>query len=273
MRANGLDFDVLLGGPAGGEPVLLLHGFPQHAGEWSLVTPALWEAGLRTIAPNQRGYSPGARPAGRGSYRMADMTADALSIVDAFGVGPVHVVGHDWGAAVGWHLAARHPDRVRTLTAVSVPHPLALADALAGLTDQRERSAYFVLFRQDGKAEDTLLADDARALRALYAGIPASRVDSYLTPMRERDALTGGLNWYRGTSRVDSEGLGPSRVPTTYVWSDGDFSIGPEAAYGCERYVAADYRFVPLAGVSHWIPDEAPDTVVEAVVSRVGAGG
>lgn len=271
VTAGGLEFEVEVGGDPAGPAVLLLHGFPQHAGEWSEVVPALHAAGLRTLAPNQRGYSPGARPLDRAAYRMADVTGDALSIVDAFGPGAVHVVGHDWGAAVGWHLAARHPRRVRTLTAISVPHPLALAEALAGPTDQRERSAYFRLFRQAGKAEDVLLADGARRLRELYAGVPAQRVERYLAPMRERAALTGGLNWYRGTSRADNEGLGPATVPTTYLWSDGDFAIGPDAAHGCARYVTADYRFVPLAGTSHWIPDEAPDTVAAAILARIGS--
>ncbi len=268
LAAGGLQFDAEVGGDPAGPAVLLLHGFPQHAGEWSEVVPALHAAGLRTVAPNQRGYSPGARPADAGDYRMADLTGDALSIVDAIGLADVHVVGHDWGAVVGWHLAARYPERVRTLTAISVPHPLALAEALAGPTDQRQRSAYFTLFRQVGKAEDLLLADGGRRLRALFAGVPADQVDRYVTPMLDRATLTGGLNWYRGMSRADTDGLGPVTVPTTYVWSDGDVAIGAAAAHGCAGYVTADYRFVGLTGVSHWIPDEAPGAVAEAVLAR-----
>jgi len=266
---RGLTFDVRVAGDEDGEAVLLLHGFPQHAGEWDRVLPALHAAGLRTVAPDQRGYSPGARPSDVDAYRMAEVTADALAIVDALGFDTVHVVGHDWGALVGWQLAARHADRVRTLTAVSVPHPLAYAMARAEDEDQRERSAYIKLFRQPGKAEDVLLREDARRLRAVYTGVDPADVDTYAAPMLEPGALTAALNWYRAMSRADLDGLGPVEVPTTYVWSDGDLAVGRVAAESCAAYVTGDYRFVPLPGVSHWIPDEAPGALAEAILQRV----
>jgi pimeloyl-ACP methyl ester carboxylesterase len=270
VAARGLVFDVWAGGPPDGPPVLLLHGFPQHAGEFARVVPALWAAGLRTYAVDQRGYSPGARPAGVEAYRMAECVADALSIMDELGIGAAHVVGHDWGAVVVWHLAARHPDRVRTLTAISVPHPLAMAVALAEDPDQRERSAYVNLFREDGgRAETMLLEDGARRLRRLFTPVDP---EAYVVRLLDPDALTPPLNWYRALSQDDLAGLGPVTVPTTYLWSDGDVAIGPTAARVCAEHVAADYRFVPLPGVSHWIPDEAPDTVSEVVLARAGFG-
>src|SRR6185369_7464160 len=143
--------------------------------------PALHAAGLRTIAPDQRGYSPGARPAGVEAYSMHRVVADALGLLDAYGLARAHVVGHDWGAAVGWNLAGRHPDRVATLTAISVPHPAA----------------------------------DARRLRVMLGPVPA---DDFVRPLTEPGALTGPLNWYRAMSRRDLDGLGPVTVPTTYVW-------------------------------------------------------
>src|SRR6185312_6822929 len=125
VRVGELTFDVRVGGPIDGAAVMLLHGFPENASMWSGVEPALHAAGLRTIAPDQRGYSPGARPDGVEAYSMHRLVADALGLLDAYGLARVHVVGHDWGAAVGWNLAGRHPDRVATLTAISVPHPAA----------------------------------------------------------------------------------------------------------------------------------------------------
>ena len=278
ITARGLSFNVRTAGPVGGAAVLLLHGFPQHAGEWDLVTPVLEAAGLRTYAVDQRGYSPGARPEvasadGTEDYRayaIAECAADALSIMDALDLDAAHVVGHDWGAVVGWHLSIRSPARVLTLTAVSVPHPLAMAHALANDPDQRERSAYIRLFRTTGKAEEVLLADGARRLRGLLAGVPSDRIEGYVRPMTEPGALTGALGWYRAISSADVAGLGPSTVPTTYLWSDGDVAIGPTAARECARHVTGDYRFVLLAGVSHWVPDEAPQAVVEEVLRRTG---
>jgi pimeloyl-ACP methyl ester carboxylesterase len=268
VEARGLTFDVRAGGPDGGEPVLLLHGFPQHSGEWDEVVPALRSAGLRTYALDQRGYSPGARPAAVEDYRMAECVADAVAVLDALDLDGAHVVGHDWGALVAWNLAARHPERVRTLTAVSVPHPVAMAHAMSTDPEQKMRSSYIELFRQDGKAERVLLADDAAALRRMFAGMGEDRVEAYVRPMLEPGALTAALNWYRAMSRADL--AGPVAVPTTFVWSDGDVAVGETAARACGAQVTGDFRFVALPGVTHWIPDEAPAALAEAVLSRIG---
>jgi pimeloyl-ACP methyl ester carboxylesterase len=268
ITARSFTFDVYADGPGDGAPVLLLHGFPQHSGEWAAVTPLLHAAGLRTYALDQRGTSPGARPEPVEAYRITECALDVVAVLDALEIPAVHLVGHDWGAICAWHVAVRHPSRVRTLTAVSVPHPHASAYAYANDPDQRERSAYIKLFRQAGKAEQVLLEDGARRLRGLFDGASLD-VDSYVRPLLEPGALTAALNWYRAMSSLDLVGLGPATVPTTYMWSDGDPAIGPTAARACASYVSADYRFVPLAGISHWIPDQAPSEVAAAVVARV----
>jgi pimeloyl-ACP methyl ester carboxylesterase len=266
ISVRGFTFEVHVGGPLDGTPLLLLHGFPQHSGEWDLVAPLLHAAGYQTIAIDQRGYSPGARPTDVSAYRISEPVADALAVLDARGIGTVHVVGHDWGAMVGWHLAGRHPDRVRTLTAVSIPHPMAVATAAAEDADQRERLSYMELFRQEGKAEEVLLAEDARRLCAMFAGCPDVRVKEYVEPMQVPGALTGALNWYR----VPPERLDAVEVPVTYVWGDRDTAIGPVAARRCADWVRGPYQFVPLSGFSHWIPDEAPVELAEAIQATVG---
>ncbi|MGW1059994.1 alpha/beta fold hydrolase [Micromonospora rubida] len=272
VEARGLTFETRTGGPADGEPVLLLHGFPQHGGEWDEVTPALHAAGLRTYTPDQRGYSLLARPGAVEAYRLPELVADAAALLDALGVEAAHVVGHDWGAIVAWGLAASRPDRVCTLTAVSVPHPAAMAHALAADTGQKARSSYIALFRKPGKAEKVLLAFRAAALRKLLGGVgDAARVARYAEPMREPGALTTALNWYRAMSRADLAAVGPVSVPTTFVWSDRDIAIGRTAAEACAAHVTGDYRLVELPGVSHWIPDEAPGPLAEAILARTGA--
>ncbi|MFF5171662.1 alpha/beta fold hydrolase [Micromonospora sp. NPDC000089] len=274
VDARGLTFEVRTGGPEGGDPVLLLHGFPQHGGEWDAVVPALHAAGLRTYAPDQRGYAPGARPAEVDAYRLPELVADAVALLDALGVDAAHLVGHDWGSIVAWAVAAAHPDRVRTLTAVSVPHPAAFGYALANDPQQKARSSYMVLFRQPGKAEKVLLALKAAALRKLLSGVgDAAAVARYAEPMREPGALTGALNWYRAMSGADMKAVGPVPVPTTYLWSDKDIAVGRTAAEACAGHVTGEYRFVELAGVSHWIPDEAPAPLAEAILARIHGVG
>jgi pimeloyl-ACP methyl ester carboxylesterase len=270
-----LTFDVRVDGPEDGRPVLLLHGFPETCTSWAAVTPLLTRAGLRTYAPDQLGYSPGARPGEVEAYSMQNLAQVTADLMTALEVPVADVVGHDWGANVAWTLAAWHSDRVRTLTAVSVPHPTAYTAAFRADPEQRERSAYIRLFWQPGKAEEVLLADDARRLRRMLTGgeqdtgIPPEAVDEYVAVLSAPGALTGALNWYRAMSsdtRVD-----PVEVPTTYVWSDGDVAIGRTAAEACANYVMGDYRFVELPGVTHWIPEQAPEQLARAILDRIAS--
>jgi pimeloyl-ACP methyl ester carboxylesterase len=271
-----LTFDVRVDGPEDGRPVLLLHGFPETSASWAAVTPLLTQAGMRTYAPDQLGYSPGARPADVDAYALQNLAQVTADLMTALEIPVADVVGHDWGANVAWAVAGWHPDRVRSLTAVSVPHPAAYTAAYRADPEQKERSAYIRLFWQAGKAEEVLLADDARRLRRMLTGtdgaetgVPAEAVDEYVAVLSAPGALTAALNWYRAMSsdvRVDK-----STVPTTYVWSDGDVAIGRMAAEACAEFVQGDYRFVALPGVTHWIPEEAPEQLAAAILDRVAS--
>lgn len=267
ITVAGLAFDVRLAGPTDGRPVLLLHGFPQTSRCWDPLAARLTGTGLRTVAPDQRGYSPGARPTEVSAYRLDLLVDDVLGLLDALRLPAADVVGHDWGAVVAWVLAARHPDRVRTLTAVSVPHPGAFGWARAHDSDQQARSAYIRLFRAEGKAERVLLEDGARRLREMFGDVDRAAVDDYLRAMTEPGALTAALCWYR--AMTDMTEVPPVSVPTTYVWSSGDIAVGRVAAERCARHVTGPYRMVELPGVSHWIPDQAPDALAEAVLDRI----
>ena len=166
FRRDGLTFDVRDAGPPDGEPVVLLHGFPQDAAAWDAVSPSLHQHGLRTLAPDQRGYSPMARPRGRKHYTLRETTGDVLALLDAAGLESAHVVGHDWGGMVAWALGAWHPDRVRTLTVLSVPHPAAMAKAMVTST-QALKSYYMGLFQLPLLPERLLLARGGKALRGI----------------------------------------------------------------------------------------------------------
>src|SRR5882757_9029929 len=135
-----LTFDATAAGPDDGELVLLLHGFPQTKFAYRLQLPALAAAGYRAVAVDQRGYSPRARPVGTAAYHTEHLTADVLRIADALGADRFHLVGHDFGAVIGWQVAARHPDRLASYTSLSVGHPLAYVAALEDPSgEQRER--------------------------------------------------------------------------------------------------------------------------------------
>ncbi|MGW5146700.1 alpha/beta fold hydrolase [Rhodococcus koreensis] len=266
-------FDVTVGGPTDGDAVLLLHGYPESAASWSRVATLLNDAGLRTYAPNQRGYSRSARPDGVESYRIDHLVADVVGLLDALGLDTAHFVGHDWGAAVAWIVAARHPDRITSLTTVSVPHPAAFGWALREDADQKERSSYIRLLRTEGKAERVLLRDDAQALRAMFGDVVApALVDEHVALLGEPGALTAALNWYRAMTSDFAETPAVT-VPTTYVWSTGDIAMGRAAAERCGEFVDAPYEFVVLDGATHWIPEECPEPLARAILDRARATG
>jgi pimeloyl-ACP methyl ester carboxylesterase len=269
---DGLTFDVLDAGPVDGEPVVLLHGFPQDSTAWHRVAPALHQHGLRTLAPDQRGYSPMARPRGRSAYRLRETTEDVLALLDAAGLQSAHVVGHDWGGIVAWALGAWHPDRVRTLTVLSVPHPGAMAKAMV-TSDQALRSYYMGLFQVPLLPERLLLAGHGAALRRMLhrGGLPADAVDHYVARMREPGALPAALGWYRALPWNGRDPVGTVRVPTLHVWSTGDTFLGRAGIEATGRYVDAPYRLEVLEDVTHWIPELAAERVAELVGAHVRA--
>jgi pimeloyl-ACP methyl ester carboxylesterase len=264
LRRGSLSFDVHDDGPLDGEPVVLLHGFPEDSSSWSRVAPSLHGAGLRTLALDQRGYSPGARPCPRAAYRLDFLVQDVLALLSV--TGPAHVVGHDWGGNVAWALAAWAPDRVRSLTVLSTPHPGALSRSLVR-SDQVLRSLYVGFFQLPALPEALLRRSMPSLLRS--SGLPAEEAERYTARMRDPGALRAALNWYRALPLARTP-VADVTVPTTYVWGDGDQALGRRAAQDTERFVRAPYRFVEL-GAGHWLPETTPTEVADAVTDRVAA--
>jgi pimeloyl-ACP methyl ester carboxylesterase len=270
LAVGDLVFDARAEGPADGELVLLLHGFPQTSFSWRNQLDALAAAGYHAVAPDQRGYSPGARPADVGEYRVERLVADVLGFADALGVERFHLVGHDWGGAVAWQVAGRHPERLRTLTSLSTPHPAAFRRSIQD-GEQRDKSSYMLFFRSP-EAEPFFLDNDAAGLRALYtaSGLADDAVEEYVRVLTQPGAMTGALNWYRAADPGLVEGLGPVTTPTMYVWSTSDPALGREAAEATAANVEGPYRFEVLEGVSHWIAEEAPDALNALLLEHLG---
>lgn len=275
---SGLTFTARVAGPDDGEPVLLLHGFPQSRHAWTAQVAALAAAGFRAVAPDQRGYSPGARPdpAELSAYHLDVLVADAIDLVDACGWTDrrVHLVGHDWGGMVAWATAYRHPGRLASLTVLSRPHPSAFAAALGDPQgDQRHRSRHHRAFL-DGDTARLLLEDGAFRLRRtlITGGVPAATVDDYVGVLGTPDALNAALAWYRATPSL-AAAVGAVTVPTFYVWGDADPSVGRAAAEGTGAHVTAPFRFVELDGVGHFATDEAPDRVDAVLLDHLRQHG
>ena len=262
-----LVFEVKDEGPEDGYPVVLLHGFPQDATCWDAIVGPLQDAGFRTLALNQRGYSPDARPRGAGNYTSAALVEDVLAMMDAAGIGSAHIVGHDWGGAVAWNLAGSHPERARTLTSLSTPHPAAFR-TVALRSTQLLNSWYMGLF-QLRWATEQLLHPGGPLWAALMRGLPKHQAQHYTERMRAPGALTAALNWYRAMPRElikSTVKAGRIEVPTLYLWGDRDPALGRAAAMASADFVDADYTFVVLKGVGHWVPETAPALVVSGLL-------
>lgn len=272
IQVGDFTFDVRTAGPDDGEVVILLHGFPQTSWEWRHQMRALAEAGFRAVAPNQRGYSPGARPPRVEDYALPLLVGDVIGLADAIGADRFHIVGHDWGAAVAWGLAVAARDRVITANPVSVPHPDAFARVLSDPDScQVAASAYFDVFVQPD-SEDAFLANDYLLLRGVFAGIDAEAVDEYLRVLGSKPALGAALNWYRANvadRNLQRPPIGPVQVPTMFTWSDGDTALCIDGALLTEEYVEGPYRFEVLEGVNHWIPDLAAEAMSSLLVDHL----
>lgn len=267
-----LTFDVDDTGPADGRTVILLHGFPEDRHCWDAVGEPLVSAGYRVLAPDQRGYSPRARPTGRRAYALAELSGDVIALADAAGCEKFDLVGHDWGGGVAWDVAAHHPSRVRTLTVLSTPHPRAF---LASMTKSSQllHSWYMVFFQIPGLPEAMLrFGRGERFKKSLRrAGLDEQTAERYAARFTEPGAMTGPINWYRGLPFSAREPSPDVEVPTLYVWSDGDSFLTRTAAELTAQHVSGPYRFEVLEGESHWLPTAAASRVSALLLEHLAA--
>jgi pimeloyl-ACP methyl ester carboxylesterase len=268
VTVNQLSFHVVDEGH--GPAVLLLHGFPDSSALWRHQIPALVDAGHRVIAPDLRGFGESDRPEGIEAYQMEMLVGDVLGILDASGIERVSVVGHDWGAGLGWALASLVPERVQRLAALSVGHPAGyFTDAVA----QREMSWYLLFFLFPGVAEEALRRDGWALLRSWLR--EEGDIERYVTDLDRPGALTAGLNWYRANLSAESFGqlnalaLPPVECPVLGVWSDGDHHCGETQMLVSQRHVTGQWRYARVDGASHWIPLDAPETLNKLLVEFV----
>jgi pimeloyl-ACP methyl ester carboxylesterase len=258
-----------------GDPVLLLHGFPDTWHLWRHQIPALAAAGRRVLAPDLRGYGETDKPADVGAYAMPTLVADVVGLLDALDVDQVDLVGHDWGAALAWSVTAAAPDRVRRLAAISVGHGLASADA--GLA-QRQRSWYMLWFLFPGVAEQVFPRDDWALFRAwAWNGARPGEepdADRQVESLSRPGALTAALNWYR--ANIDpvrfarlAAGRPPRSViscPVMGVWSSDDPFLTEAQMTGSGRYLQGSWRYERIDGVDHWVPVRAPERLNELLL-------
>jgi pimeloyl-ACP methyl ester carboxylesterase len=274
VEANGLRFRCRVAGERG-EPVMLLHGFPETASMWSELMPLLAQAGYRCIAPDQRGYSPGARPAAVDAYDIASLTQDVAEIAKAVGFERFHLIGHDWGSGVGWHCTRNHAAVLASWTAMSVPHLASYGHAYRNDPEQKQASEYIEFLLRTGEAETALSLDDFARLRAgSWVQASAAQLSDYLSVFSQPGALTGALNWYRaafGTAGLDRL-FAPFEVhvPTLTLWGRHDAAVSRSTTSTEQEYMRGPYRFVEL-DAGHWLIQERFDECSRAILEHLKA--
>jgi pimeloyl-ACP methyl ester carboxylesterase len=264
VTAAGVTLAVLDEGK--GQPVLLLHGFPDSARVWRAQIPALAGAGLRVIAPDLRGFGDSDKPKDVDAYSVGRSVADLVAILDELEIDRAHVVGHDWGAGVAWALAAFVPARVDRLVVMSVGHPNALREPSL---EQREKGWYQLLFQFPGVAEELIVRDDWKLFREMLRG--AGDGERYVVDLARPGALTAALNWYRANAapaqELERTSPFPSvAAPTMGLWSTSDDYLTEESMLGSAAHVTGPWRYERIEGASHWLQLDAQERVNELLL-------
>jgi len=261
MTINGLSMNVLVQGE--GEPVLLLHGFPDSNFLWRGVIPRLVEAGYQVLAPDQRGFGLSEAPEGVEHYDMNLIASDAIAILDELGIEKAKLVAHDWGAMIGWLLAGTHPQRFESYVAISVGHPKAYASA--GF-EQKRKGWYVLFFQLRGIAEKVFMADDWSIFRKTVEDHP--ELDHWIEDLSRPGRLTAGMDWYRANlSKLWKTEFPRVKIPVFGIWSTGDVALAEDQMIGSAAYVDASWQYERLEDVSHWVPVDVPDTLSDLIIS------
>lgn len=277
MEVNDRVYRVRIGGfedraDAAPKPtVILLHGWPVTSAMWEPLIAPLVEAGYRVLAPDQRGYSPGARPLGKENYTTTLLSADIIAMADALNAEQFHLAGHDWGAVVGWQVMLSNPDRVLSWAALSIAHPQSFSAAVEEDPDQAARSRYFFLFATPWLAETVFSMRDFGLLKGVYGPMPETAREEYLALFAEPGALTAAFNWYRAMtlSSQESSDISPIvNTPTLFIWGNQDGAVGRWATEDQAQYMQGPFEVIEL-DAGHWLMEEKPDEVIKPMLNHL----
>ena len=266
IQGDGVELAVLDEGE--GFPVLLLHGFPDSSQLWRHQVPALAEAGFRAVAPDLRGFGESDRPEGVEEYAITRSLADMVAVLDALELERSHVVGHDFGAALAWVVAALAAERVERLVVLSVGHPNATR---VRSLEAREKAWYQLLFLFEGTAEQLVSRDDWRLFREFARNY--KDIERAVADLSRPGALTAGLNWYRANLRPERElatrDFPVVEAPTLGLWSSGDNYLTEDPMLRSSEHVSGPWRYERIEGASHWLQLDAPERLNELLLEHL----
>ncbi|MGA8854381.1 MAG: alpha/beta hydrolase [Christiangramia sp.] len=257
VNIENLRFNCRVTGDKKNDLIILLHGFPETSYMWRNLMKDLSDTGFYCVAPNLRGFSIGACPKNKKSYHLDKLVNDVIQISKHFGRTKFHLVGHDWGAAIGWKLAYDNQEAILSWTAISIPHLQAFGNAIVNDPEQQKMSQYIKAFQWPFLPEIRIRKNDFELFRNLWKNSKPDEVENYLKVFRNRKQLTATLNYYRGNYKVlkkasNDQILGDIHVPTLFIWGNRDMAIGLAAVKNSHQYMKNDYEFLEL-DAGHWL--------------------
>jgi len=268
VRVNHMWMNVLVEGE--GPPVLLVHGFPDTHAVWRRQMSALVEAGYRVIAPDTRGCGSSEMSLDLADYRVANLVADLIALLDHLGIAKVRLVAHDWGAVIAWQLVLDHPERVEHFIPMSVGHPNAYAHD--GLW-QKLKGYYVYLMQLRGLAEALCRVGDWLLFR-LMTRYP-EEFPLWREQLRRPGRLTAGMNYYRANfaQLLFADDQRRTAVPVSALWSSGDLFLTERQMTSSQAYVDGPWRYTRIDGANHWMQLNAAERVTEVLLAYLKAPG
>jgi len=270
LSTNGIRLHTALAGPEDGEPVFLLHGFPEAWFGWEAQIRALAEAGFRVIAPDQRGYNLSDKPLGVSNYTMDTLVLDILGLADTLGYQRFHLAGHDFGAIVCWNIARHYETRLTSLAISNVPYPAVLRDYLQKHPSQMLKSWYALFFQIPRVPERIVRLNNWQTLiSAMPKDLTEAERDRYREAWNQPGAMTGMINWYRALLRQGrgTRSVSQIQVPTLILWGQQDphisYEMAPLSAEFCQNG-----RLVTFEDATHWVLHDKPGDVSKLLIEH-----
>lgn len=273
IRIGQIEFDCRISGNEDNELVILLHGFPESSLMYQELINDLSSHSYYCIAPNMRGYSNGARLKGKENYVIEKLVQDVLDIAKNVGKDKFHLIGHDWGSAIGWQLVHDYPNKILSWTGMAVPHLQSFFEAVLTDKDQKEKSKYIALFQLPLIPEWNFRLKDYKILRKLWDAQSTEEIEDYLSIIKEKGAVTAMLNYYRANNKLAKRAgtgqiLGDINVRTLFIWGNKDIAIGPVAVSKGHKYMKNEYKFLEL-DAGHWLIQTKYSEVKNAIIEHL----
>lgn len=277
IKIGDLEFDCLTSGEPKDPLVLFLHGWPESSYMWKRLMTELSERRFYCVAPDLRGFSKNACPKGKENYALDLLVKDVLDMAHFMDKAQFHLVGHDWGAAIGWKLVHDFKDRILSWTGISVPHIQAFGKAIVLDQEQIKMSQYIRNFQWPLLPERSLRKDDFKIFRKLWKHADSEEVYHNLSIFKNPRQLTASIHYYRSNYKAlkaaaKTSILGDIHVPTLFIWGSKDLAISSYAVGESHQYMKNDYEYIEL-DAGHWLIQTRYDLLKDAITKHIVKNG